>query len=40
MGACTTPGKLAVVCELMPKGSVYDLLHNREEKLCNFLSFY
>jgi hypothetical protein len=31
MGACTEPGKLAIVCELM-KESVYDLLrkHNKD----------
>lgn len=28
MGACTEPGNLLIVTELMPRGSVYDLLHD------------
>lgn len=28
MGACTTPGHMAIVTELMPNGNVAQLLHN------------
>eukprot|EP01121_Diplochlamys_sp_Union-15-3_P022745 TRINITY_DN977_c0_g2_i2.p1 TRINITY_DN977_c0_g2~~TRINITY_DN977_c0_g2_i2.p1 ORF type:complete len:404 (-),score=60.51 TRINITY_DN977_c0_g2_i2:32-1204(-) len=28
MGACTEPGELAIVTELVPKGNLHDLLHN------------
>lgn len=28
MGACTTPGNLMIVTEYMPRGSVYDVLHD------------
>jgi len=31
MGACTAPGNLMIVTELMPRGSVYDLLHCETE---------
>jgi len=30
MGACMEPGNLLIVTELMPRGSVYDLLHSPE----------
>jgi serine/threonine-protein kinase CTR1 len=33
MGACTQPGNLLIVTELMPRGSVYDLLRDRSLKL-------
>jgi len=33
MGACTQPGNLVIVTELMPRGSVYDLLRDRNLKL-------
>ncbi|PRP74643.1 SH2 domain-containing protein [Planoprotostelium fungivorum] len=33
MGACTAPGNLAMITELMPRGSVYDLLQNKEAKI-------
>eukprot|EP00027_Filamoeba_sp_ATCC50430_P018551 CAMPEP_0168567218 /NCGR_PEP_ID=MMETSP0413-20121227/14878_1 /TAXON_ID=136452 /ORGANISM="Filamoeba nolandi, Strain NC-AS-23-1" /LENGTH=511 /DNA_ID=CAMNT_0008599375 /DNA_START=169 /DNA_END=1704 /DNA_ORIENTATION=+ len=33
MGACTEPGNLLIVTELMPKGSVYDLLHNDKNQI-------
>jgi len=33
MGACTEPGHLAIVTELMPKGSLYDLLHDPKIEL-------
>jgi serine/threonine-protein kinase CTR1 len=33
MGACTQPGNLLIVTELMPRGSVYDLLRDRGLKL-------
>ncbi len=35
MGACTEPGNLLIVTELMPKGSVYDLLHNPKGNLIH-----
>lgn len=28
MGACTEPGHLSIVTELLPAGSLHDLLHN------------
>lgn len=33
MGACTQPGNLIIVTEFMERGSVYDLLHDKQEKL-------
>jgi len=33
MGACTTPGNMAIVTELMPKGNLAQLLHNRHVDL-------
>jgi serine/threonine protein kinase len=33
MGACTEPGNLLIVTEMMVRGSVYDLLHNDQVKL-------
>lgn len=33
MGACTQPGNLLIVTELMPRGSVYDLLRDKRIKL-------
>jgi serine/threonine protein kinase len=33
MGACTSRGNLAIITELMSRGSIYDLLHNSKEKL-------
>lgn len=33
MGACTQPGNLIIVTEFMERGSVYDLLHDKNEKL-------
>ncbi|KAL6064801.1 Dual specificity protein kinase [Balamuthia mandrillaris] len=33
MGACTRPGNLLIVTELMPRGSVYDLLRKPEVNL-------
>ena len=33
MGACTEPGNLMIVTELMTSGSVYDLLHDKSVNL-------
>eukprot|EP01117_Protostelium_nocturnum_P003651 TRINITY_DN14936_c0_g1_i1.p1 TRINITY_DN14936_c0_g1~~TRINITY_DN14936_c0_g1_i1.p1 ORF type:complete len:629 (+),score=258.47 TRINITY_DN14936_c0_g1_i1:114-2000(+) len=33
MGACTSPGNLSMITELMPRGSVYDLFQNKEAKI-------
>jgi serine/threonine protein kinase len=33
LGACMVPGKLCIVTELMEYGSLYDLLHQRRERL-------
>lgn len=33
MGASTEPGNLMIITELMTRGSVYDLLHNKEMEL-------
>lgn len=33
MGASTEPGNLMIITEMMPKGSVYDLLHDKETQL-------
>ncbi|MDP2436532.1 MAG: protein kinase [archaeon] len=33
MGASTEPGNLMIVTELMPRGSIYDLLHQKELEL-------
>ncbi len=33
MGACTAPGNLTIITELMPKGSVADLLRDKNVKL-------
>ena len=33
MGACTEPGNLMIVTELMTSGSVYDLLHDKSVSL-------
>lgn len=33
MGACTVPGNLMIVTELMEKGSAYDLLHDKSVQL-------
>jgi serine/threonine protein kinase len=33
MGACTTPGHMAIVTELMPKGNLAQLLHNQKIEL-------
>lgn len=33
MGASTRPGQLLIITELMPRGSVYDLLRNPQESL-------
>jgi serine/threonine protein kinase len=33
MGACTEPGNLMIVTELMAKGSAYDLLHDKSVQL-------
>src|SRR3989338_6569438 len=33
MGACTEPGNLMIVTELMPRGSVDDMLKNKENPL-------
>jgi len=33
MGACTSPGNLAMITEMMPRGSVYDLLQNKDAKI-------
>lgn len=30
MGACTTPGNMVIVTEFMPRGSVYDVLHDKQ----------
>jgi sterile alpha motif and leucine zipper-containing kinase AZK len=37
MGACTDTGHLMIVTELMPRGSVYDLLHDDKRALFCFL---
>eukprot|EP01095_Lingulamoeba_sp_RSL-Kostka_P018132 TRINITY_DN97_c0_g1_i1.p1 TRINITY_DN97_c0_g1~~TRINITY_DN97_c0_g1_i1.p1 ORF type:complete len:523 (+),score=211.21 TRINITY_DN97_c0_g1_i1:57-1625(+) len=36
MGACTVPGELALVMELMPKGNLESLLHDNKVKLSLF----
>eukprot|EP01132_Coremiostelium_polycephalum_P001514 gene1514-1906_t len=38
MGACTTPGDLCIVTELMPKGSVHTLLRAKEDS-PDFISY-
>jgi serine/threonine protein kinase len=39
MGACTAAGNLAMVVEFMPRGSVYDRLHDEKIKLGNMIRF-
>jgi len=34
MGACTTPGHLAIVTEFMPNGDVHSVVHNAQNKLA------
>eukprot|EP01126_Amoeba_proteus_P039533 TRINITY_DN4178_c0_g1_i19.p1 TRINITY_DN4178_c0_g1~~TRINITY_DN4178_c0_g1_i19.p1 ORF type:complete len:440 (-),score=96.79 TRINITY_DN4178_c0_g1_i19:139-1458(-) len=33
MGACTEPGSLCIVTEYMPKGDVYSIIHNSQNRL-------
>ena len=33
MGSCMQPGNYMMVTELMPRGSLYDILHNDSIKL-------
>jgi serine/threonine-protein kinase CTR1 len=36
MGACLTPGHLAIVTEYMSRGDLHDLIHDESNKLSFF----